>query len=441
VQGVSFNKPKAKSSVNQQVKAGLAAVRDFLAGHTVEPTAAQPTDKEARQEVAAELLAAMKEAEGAAKTAEGHEPGQTRATDAQGMDNQKSGAGESKQAEGAQRTTEEQERARQLFVEHGYFDESVETLRSSTSSAERADAARALGLVGSQRGTAHLIAAMFDEDAEVRGAAEEALAQIGEPTFKNAGAATPQTTEKPPMIEASVLPRRTPEQTSAPGIATAESSVKEADKPVVVASAKPAAEAPHREATTSETQTRSHTKAKAATTHKSKATESQPHAVSIDPNAPAEEQELFTEETRVRERAAKLQQRIQDRVTARKESENEAQWRLERESKLLTDAAAQRAKDEELRKKAEEEAALRRKQEIEAIAAEQNARLQAESKSQKLADDEIGLRAELIKLTNAAEDFSRRRVEKENARVAAAAAARDAEAQQARDVAEKRHNP
>src|SRR6185503_4820120 len=70
---------------------------------------------------------------------------------------------------------QEQERARQLFLEQGYFDEAVQNLRGAKFPGERAAAASALGLASNQRATAHLIAAMFDEDLGVRAAAEEAL--------------------------------------------------------------------------------------------------------------------------------------------------------------------------------------------------------------------------------------------------------------------------
>src|SRR6266404_3709667 len=61
--------------------------------------------------------------------------------------------------------------------------EAILTLRSAESAADRAVAARTLGSVGGQRETAPLIAALFDDSPEVRHAAGEALAQIGDPTI------------------------------------------------------------------------------------------------------------------------------------------------------------------------------------------------------------------------------------------------------------------
>lgn len=55
----------------------------------------------------------------------------------------------------------------------------LENLRAANSPAERAAAARALGQIGSQLATPHLINAMCDDDPEVRSAAEEAYKLIG----------------------------------------------------------------------------------------------------------------------------------------------------------------------------------------------------------------------------------------------------------------------
>ena len=67
-------------------------------------------------------------------------------------------------------------------MDHGYFDDTVQKLRTATAPEQRAAAALSLGVVGSKRGTPHLIAAMFDADSEVRDAAEEALAEMSNAT-------------------------------------------------------------------------------------------------------------------------------------------------------------------------------------------------------------------------------------------------------------------
>lgn len=77
--------------------------------------------------------------------------------------------------------SEVQAQARQLFFKRGHFDDTKRILRIADSSAQRAAAARALGVVGSRQATAHLIAALFDTDSDVRCAAAEALSRIGDP--------------------------------------------------------------------------------------------------------------------------------------------------------------------------------------------------------------------------------------------------------------------
>jgi len=115
-------------------------VRNLLAGRTYDSRVIDSPDKATRQVIATELLAAL-----------------------------------------FSQDFEEQERARQLFLDHGYFDEATRKLKSAESPADRAAAARKLGIVGSQLATAHLIAALFDDVPEVRRAGAEALIQIGDP--------------------------------------------------------------------------------------------------------------------------------------------------------------------------------------------------------------------------------------------------------------------
>jgi len=71
-----------------------------------------------------------------------------------------------------------QQRARQLFIEHGYFDEAVRHLREAESASQRIAAAQTLGEFGSDLARAPLNAALFDNDPEVRTAAQAALERI-----------------------------------------------------------------------------------------------------------------------------------------------------------------------------------------------------------------------------------------------------------------------
>lgn len=80
----------------------------------------------------------------------------------------------------------EQERARKIFINHGYLDETTARFRSADSAADRAAAAYTLGIVGSRLATAHLVAGIFDSAPEVCRAAAAALAKIGDPAVSMA---------------------------------------------------------------------------------------------------------------------------------------------------------------------------------------------------------------------------------------------------------------
>jgi hypothetical protein len=128
------------SSVPLQLERAGLEVRNLLAGRTFDSRIIESRDKATRQVIAAALLAAR-----------------------------------------CSPDAEEQERARQLFVDHGYFAEATRDLKTAESPVERAAAARNLGIVGSPLATAHLVAAVFDRAPEVRRAGAEALIRIGDP--------------------------------------------------------------------------------------------------------------------------------------------------------------------------------------------------------------------------------------------------------------------
>ena len=72
------------------------------------------------------------------------------------------------------------ERARSVFVSHGFFSEAVTQLHTADSPGERAAAARKLGAAGEARAAADLISALEDSAPEVRRAAVESLGQLGD---------------------------------------------------------------------------------------------------------------------------------------------------------------------------------------------------------------------------------------------------------------------
>lgn len=397
------SKAKDKSGVNKHVKAALTALRDFISGNSSEPKVPDPNDKALRDVLAGELLASMK------------------STREQSRQLEASQGAASENADGAAtllRLAQEQERSRQLFMEHGYFDEAVQNLRTANSSADRAAAARTLGLVGSPRATPDLIAAMFDNDAEVREAADAALTQIGDPTVSKTPVTDVPTIETIPLsdIEASIhdIEFSLRGVTEAP--VTAEASQE------APANIPPGAEAESQNVVTTAPQV-------------------VPAELSFDDEADSatEEEQLLLEEHAVRETVEQYDRQLIESAASRQKAENEARWRVEREIKIRSEAEAHRLEEEEQRKRTEEEAARRRAAEAEALAAEQAAREEAEAEIHRLAEDEARLRLETGKLRQAAEELAWQRRQLEIARKEKAEAARHAEASQARQEAEKLH--
>jgi hypothetical protein len=449
--------------VNEQVKAGLNAVKDFLSGRSGEAKLDDADDQATRQVVGAELLSAM-----SARNAD--EPAQVNPANASATDTQEtprfnaedaipetaevvinpkdtvatetaeevspestedvdtprdavaSDAAESGEPDQPDQSDnskqDEQERARRLFLDHGYFDEAVEKLGSATSPAERVAAARALGLFGSPRGTPHLIAAMFDDDADVRSAAEESLALIGDPTIGKVSAEV----EVNESHEAST-PTLPP-----PAMEVFESTLSETSSETT-------------SETTSEVtpETSSEIASDAVATEAARVGDIAGVADAAAVDLAGEESEMLREEQAIKGRVEQLSKQLFETMAAIKESENEVQWRIEREGQLRADAAERRRAAEEARRLAAEEAETRRIQEREAIAAEQAARTQAELEAERQAGEEASLRLEAARLRIAADELARRRAEMETARIEAQAAAREAEVARVRDEANALH--
>lgn len=467
---MSSPKRKVKSSVNQQVKAGLNAIRDFLAGRSVEKFAATE-DKVTREVVAAELLATMS---------------------GRGADEAVGESAEQKRAEDLKEHEAERERARQLFLDHGYFDEAVLNLRAANSATERAAAARVLGLVGSQRGTAHLVAAMFDDDPEVRRAAEEALGRIGDASVARAPVAAGEvppnnvipsgevennaTVVKDGGTEVAAVvteggrdargPREEVDASHQVGLGEEVSSSEpvDADSPGVAALKSPVPQTIRDEGIASEvvlanelmgatevvsapSSTRPPVVAPEVTapdvivldlTGVDSIAVSEAPASQLSDNQTAEQPPL--DEGSIREALAQLQVQLLETVALREELEQSIAQSTEREARLKAEAAARRSEDEELRKQADEKAERRRIQEREELIAEQTACARAETEAQRLAVEETGLRLKAAELRRTAERLARQREDSETARVEAAEAARLAAATRARDEAKSRHD-
>ena len=80
------------------------------------------------------------------------------------------------------RNVPRRQRARAAFMKHGYFDDATHDLRIAESPNERAAAARRLSFVHESEATPHLIGALDDPSPDVRRAAVEALMDLRDPS-------------------------------------------------------------------------------------------------------------------------------------------------------------------------------------------------------------------------------------------------------------------
>lgn len=372
--------------------AELSALQDFLSGGSTAPTILESRDTDVRQLVAAELLAALTDSDAEAARSQDHSPSPFEQQDNRVLTSPKDSSSDH----------QKQERARQLFMDYGYLDEAINSLRATESPGERARAARTLGIVGSQRGTAPLIAALFDDAPEVRKAAEEALGQIGDPSV-SIGPMSNMTSDD--------LGYR-PSYVGRPSEA---------------------------EVTVEETEVGLAEEVAITHVHSDEENFALEQSISRDPKAVAEASPAL-ELDQIRKDIVELERQLVEAVAARKEADKEVLVRAEQESAFRVEAAACRREDEEARKRAEEKGARRRSEDDRKMAAEQLGRLQAELEAQRLAEEEERLRLKASRLRQAAGEMARQRAEFEDRDFAVAAEARRMEAENSLRKAEERYN-
>jgi len=324
--------PDQESASHSSAEAARREVRRLVAGLIAADVnrVVNSQDKAVRQVVAGELLAAM-----------------------------------------ARANPEEHQRAQQLFLTHGYFDETINALRAAESSEERAGAARTLGTVGSRLGTLHLIAASFDTDASVREAAAEAISKIDDPSLAGVSLSDLLNDE---MFEQG--PQESPAETLTQDIESPESL---ADPAI--------GSAPAIEWSTTA------------------------HAADAD--------SLDLEEETVRNSSADLRRRLAEAAITQKAAQEQVHLIAEDEAAIRAEAAARRREEENLRQRAAEETAR--------LTTAQAARVQAEEELDRLAEEEIDLRLHAETLKQAARELSAKRAEIETARKEASLTAQRAE--------------
>lgn len=439
--------------LDKQVEAELTAVRDFLDGRSNEVNLVEAADAATRRLIVEEILAAMSRAGSAESTdqTEGVGSGDTEAATSSAPEGAPADQQESKRIE-----QEKLERARKLFMDHGYFDEVVQDLRGAISPQQRAAAARALGVVGNKRGTPHLLAAMFDDDPEVRNAAEESMVLMSgstvsgdhrnaSPDLEQSDAAASAShahdaTETESQLlgaedyteqnEGKVVPQKSSLDTdTAEELSNTQSALSMIDDfgGEVQQPTGETGQGTHRATLGMRYETETHQKANSDESIN-------------DQEALISPEQLLLEEQSLRESVKQLDRRLLGAAAVRAELEKEAVLSVERETRLRAEASARIRQDEELRKQADEEAERRRSKAFEALAAEQVARAQADAEAHRIAEDEARMRLETSNLRRAAEDLVWQRIGIETQRREAAETARRDDAKRSRDESEKRHN-
>src|SRR6266545_3380157 len=315
--------------------------------------------------------------------------------------------------------------ARGAFFTHGYFDDTVSQLQTADSAAERAAAARKLGVVRDPKASPYLIALLQDGAPDLRRAAVESLGQIGDPAAIA------------PLNE--LLLRETSRQLPEAVIRHAINSitVTEAQRPCVPASpAQLDLPAPKREIF-ADYLSSVEPCALLSNSTPSLVPVSSVTLSSADNSLEAAEEELRQEEAALRKAADALERKRAEAETARTKAEEEARMKAECEAQVRKEIEARIRAEEETRRRMAAEAERQKAEEEARVKAEQEARSRAQEEALLRAEEEALFRLEAETLKQAAEELARKRSETEAARKLAEEQARLRAAEEARLRAEE----
>ena len=342
----------------------------------------------------------------------------------------------------ARQNSAQQGRARQAFLNHGFFNDAATELQSADSPAERAGAARKLGAVRSPKAIAPLVASLEDRAPEVRRAAVESLGQLGDPS------AVPLLNE--------LLSRETSHQLPSAVIRDAINAIAfhEGKHPSVSESSSPQIVESEEGGPQVKSETSSSTSKREISAEYLSSFENRLSRTSYESSAPsvptsnsfdAAEEQLRQEEEALR-RAADALERKRSKE-APKRAAKEAQQSAEEDVRYRLEAETLRKAAEKLARKRSEAAAVRKRAEAEAaeqprLRAAEEARVQAAEEARRPAPrraeeeyahqealerhlaEEAQLRHEQETLKQVAAELARRRSELDEARQRAEVEAR-----------------
>jgi hypothetical protein len=305
--------------------------------------------------------------------------------------------------------------ARRAFMGHGYFDDATRQLRTADSPAERAAAARKLGVARTSSATANLIAALYDSAPEVRRAAVEALAQAGD------AAAISPLHELLARENSRQIPEAVIHQAINAISVTQAQSMSRPEPPVVDVPKKPVASfVPEKPVSTFvPPQPKREISSEYLNSFEPSPVTSFAPPVSAPPSRDAfavTEERLRVEEEALRRAAGELERKRIEAEAARRQAEEEARLKAEREAQARMEIEARIRAEEEIKRRAAEESARKKAEEEARVLAEREARNRAEEEARQRAEEEARFRLEAETLRKAAEEIARQRAEAEVAR-------------------------
>lgn len=316
------------------------------------------------------------------------------------------------------RNADERSRARNAFLTFGFLSEATSELRTADSPAERAAAARKLGVVRDSGGTSQLIESLEDSAPEVRRAAVESLGLVGDPSALpalNALLLRENSRQLPPALIRHAINSIGVHESALPSVSESPAApVSEPHhvEPLEIRSEKLAGGS-RLDAASDYLIALEQRSSPAAPVVSAIPF---PPSPSVTRNFEADEERLSQEEEALQRAADALERKRADAEIARRKAEEKARLKAESEAQVRLEIEAQIRAEEEARTRMAEEGARRQAEEEARVLAELDARKRAEEEARQRAEEEARFRHEAETLRKAAKDLARKRAETEAAR-------------------------